>query len=195
MGQTYIRESPGGGCAARRIGARACARHDHVVTQQLCAGRSASRRYFVAVHLQLFFSLRGLSALSTVLSTLPGHSERVALVFRLASRPPAFLTPPLSVEVYLRLYSSVSMALVPSLRSLDSSRALRASGPRVSSGEPPARISHTSTSRTSVSPPLPSPTPAYSGNADGYPRGSRHSRRAIHARAALVASGEAAAPG
>ena len=95
MGQTYIRESPGGGCATRRIGARACARHDHVVTQQLCAGRSASRRYFVAVHLQLFFSLRGLSALSTVLSTLPGHSERAALVFRLASRPPAFLTPPL----------------------------------------------------------------------------------------------------
>ena len=43
----------------------------------------------------LFFSLRGLSALSTVLSTLPGHSKRAALVFRLPSRPPAFLTPPL----------------------------------------------------------------------------------------------------
>ena len=64
----------------------------------------------------LFFSLRGLSALSTVLSTLPGHSERAALVFRPASRPPAVLTPPLSVAVYLRLYSSVSVALVPSLR-------------------------------------------------------------------------------
>ena len=78
------RESPGGGCAARRIGARACARHDHVVTQQLCAGQSASRRYFVAVHLHLYSSAYG---------------------------------------------------------SHDSSGALRASGPRVSSGESPARIS------------------------------------------------------
>ena len=67
-----------------------------MVTQQLCAGQSASRRYFVAVHLQL--------------------------------------------------YSSVSVTLVPSLRF----PRLSPSDPRVSSCEPPARISHTSTFRGSV---------------------------------------------
>ena len=141
----------------------------------------------------LFFSLRDLSALSTVLSTLPGHSERAALVSRPASRPPAVLTPPLSVAVYLRLYSSVSVALVPSLRfsrlfwGTPSERSscciCRAARPH---------FSHLHFSHLRLSPPLPSPTPAHSGNVDGYPRCSRHSRRAIHA---LVASGEVATPG
>ena len=143
----------------------------------------------------LFFSLRGLSALSTVLSTLPGHSGRAALEFRPASCPPAFLTPPLSVAVYLRLYSSVFVVLVHSIRF---SRLFRGTP----SERPSCFVCRAARPHFSH---LHFPHPRLSPPPFTHPRTLRQRRwlppmlptlPTVYSRqSALVASGEAAAPG